>query len=1061
MIILCISLLLVSTLVTCGNDHTYALSSQSILNQGVSLKYASSWTTVYIHYSIDGGEWNDIPGDKMDLDLESTMFIIFLNDVYASLEFVLTNGNGDWDNNHGNNYLISNPGTFMLKGDSLTQLTTECPDCSDHGQCLADSSCICESGYDFCGEDSGCVELDTDQNCGACGVFCSKGDHDASAHCVDGLCARTCIDGYQLCSDNTCQTDCGIQPGSGIECIWYDADGGPIPPNPSQLYLHYREFDGDWTIPPGLPMTSSSVDPWGMAASSGDWWTLCVDGNSIEYDLSDGTSWDNNGGGNYKQDLPGVYATDGAQGTTTVIAQYPKGCPGTPPCSGQGTCADGTCECTSPFWGSSCQNQCPEDEGDVCGAHGQCSSDVGCECVAGYGACDGGSCSFDLSSDINNCGACGNACQSQSAAEVLLSECDAGTCVVQCTPGYQQCPDATCALECPPPVLPGCDVYHVNQCSGDTIVTSDEYTPNQWQTPLPGSSRWEPGFGGYGMYNGHVRHQYTDPSRTENRLEVIVTAVNDQVKDLIRVSFDGGAPSSQLTRTFNTDTHPVGADPVTVTLSLEGYDDRYNIVLDAVSFYWQTHAQNMPTDGTKGAIVEMFGWSHADVARECEVIGKAGYLGVKLFPANDHLISYQPMESMMNPWYLYYQPVGFDLNGRHGDRAELLAAIQTCRDHGVRVYQDSVLNHMTGNGNDKAYHRDPDNGCTYWLPKNSTRGLHEGIYDPPFYTQGWNFQAAANTYLAPLQEFPASHYGVLDFHCERSLNSWTDPLDLNAGWLTGLCDANTEREWVQDRIADYLADLLSAGFSGTRIDAAKHIHPYDLAAIFGKFKERMGGYLPTSFVSWLEVLTGGESSLLLGDPSSDYSFSVMLEQALESNGLSSQEIEGIKIWMSGYPVEPHNDSGNLSPKRKAIQNDDHDQSYGSGSTSRDMHDRGDILTKTLDTNDHRSFEVKLFDSPYEINDNANDWPLRLVLSGYYWQNGISSVPDGLSDCKLKNTDDACVTVPYTPAYQSGKCSYEGPVYTRVHRDVDIINAMRRWMGWGELSAGDLGLPSRC
>ena len=35
----------------------------------------------------------------------------------------------------------------------------------------------------------------------------------------------------------------------------------------------------------------------------------------------------------------------------------------------------------------------------------------------------------------------------------------------------------------------------------------------------------------------------------------------------------------------------------------------------------------------------------------------------------------------------------------------------------------------------------------------------------------------------PSQEFPAVPWGPLDFHCERALNSWTDPLDLNAGWV--------------------------------------------------------------------------------------------------------------------------------------------------------------------------------------------------------------------------------------------------------------------------------------
>jgi alpha-amylase len=58
---------------------------------------------------------------------------------------------------------------------------------------------------------------------------------------------------------------------------------------------------------------------------------------------------------------------------------------------------------------------------------------------------------------------------------------------------------------------------------------------------------------------------------------------------------------------------------------------------------------------------------------------------------------------------------------------------------------------------------------------------------------------------------------------ERPLNSWTDPLDLNAGWLNGLVDLNTEVPYVQQRIADFWTSLLGIGFSGFRVDAAKHM----------------------------------------------------------------------------------------------------------------------------------------------------------------------------------------------------------------------------------------------
>jgi alpha-amylase len=47
------------------------------------------------------------------------------------------------------------------------------------------------------------------------------------------------------------------------------------------------------------------------------------------------------------------------------------------------------------------------------------------------------------------------------------------------------------------------------------------------------------------------------------------------------------------------------------------------------------------------------------------------------------------------------------------------------------------------------------------------------------------------------------------------------------------------------------------GFSGFRIDAAKHISPPNLAAIFAKFKKNLGGSIPEDFITYLEVIIGG------------------------------------------------------------------------------------------------------------------------------------------------------------------------------------------------------------
>jgi alpha-amylase len=218
-----------------------------------------------------------------------------------------------------------------------------------------------------------------------------------------------------------------------------------------------------------------------------------------------------------------------------------------------------------------------------------------------------------------------------------------------------------------------------------------------------------------------------------------------------------------------------------------------------------------------------------------------------------------------------------------GSRSDLRRLINTCRKLGVRVYADAVINHMSGGGNDMGQHRNTQGStCVTWGNKSSslaaqwaggatqddnstgtgnvTVGAAAGG-PSPYYTQSYVFDSSPATGLPPSQEFPAAAYGPLDFHCERVLNAWNDPLQLNAGWLTGLTDLNTESEHVQERIAAYLTDLLSIGMSGFRIDAAKHIRPDDLVAIFGKLKRNMGGTLPGDFVTWLEVLLGGEADV--------------------------------------------------------------------------------------------------------------------------------------------------------------------------------------------------------
>lgn len=275
---------------------------------------------------------------------------------------------------------------------------------------------------------------------------------------------------------------------------------------------------------------------------------------------------------------------------------------------------------------------------------------------------------------------------------------------------------------------------------------------------------------------------------------------------------------------------------------------------------------------------------------------------------------------------------------------------------------------------------------------------------------------------------------------------------------------------MRRRIADYLTDLLGIGFSGFRIDSAKHMSPTDLAAILALFKKNLGGSLPPDFLTYLEVLVGGEKDLLCCQ-NSTYDYYVGFNALMRQQGLTEEDVAKVLIFSSDYPREfPVCGSWILPSTRFAVENDDAD-SQNPGSSSRDLGSQGSVLIKDKNVPLHRGFEVQLFSRA------DGDWNIKLVLSSYtFMNNGGQGVPDGKSDCALCQAGPRCRTdctksTPFQKAHNDSVCGYtvfdttgqwaEG-VYTRVHRDRAIILAMRQWMGLSaDVSNVDIGLPPQC
>src|SRR4051794_12635501 len=104
-----------------------------------------------------------------------------------------------------------------------------------------------------------------------------------------------------------------------------------------------------------------------------------------------------------------------------------------------------------------------------------------------------------------------------------------------------------------------------------------------------------------------------------------------------------------------------------------------------------------------GVMANLFEWNWKSVAKECtDVLGPAGYGGVQVAPPQDSVKRTKlgdGSDKILHPWWEVYQAVDYRLTSRMGTEAEFKAMVKTCRRAGVKVYVDTVINHMTGQGN--------------------------------------------------------------------------------------------------------------------------------------------------------------------------------------------------------------------------------------------------------------------------------------------------------------------------------------------------------------------------
>ncbi|KAI8473343.1 MAG: hypothetical protein J3K34DRAFT_519011 [Monoraphidium minutum] len=92
----------------------------------ITINYHTGWHDTFIHYEADKSGWTQTPGVKMSRGSENNQRIASIPG--NAVEFVLTNGHGEWDSpgrytDTPSNYFVRSPGTYKLKGGRLERLS--------------------------------------------------------------------------------------------------------------------------------------------------------------------------------------------------------------------------------------------------------------------------------------------------------------------------------------------------------------------------------------------------------------------------------------------------------------------------------------------------------------------------------------------------------------------------------------------------------------------------------------------------------------------------------------------------------------------------------------------------------------------------------------------------------------------------------------------------------------------------------------------------------------------------------------------------------------------------
>ena len=334
--------------------------------------------------------------------------------------------------------------------------------------------------------------------------------------------------------------------------------------------------------------------------------------------------------------------------------------------------------------------------------------------------------------------------------------------------------------------------------------------------------------------------------------------------------------------------------------------------------------------------------------------------------------------------------------------------------------------------------------CNHWGQKTGSG------FSPMFQTA---FQNQYNYYTGklPATEYPSVPYFPSDFHCSKSIEDWDDPVELVYGYMVGLQDLNTEKEYVQKRIATFFVDMISMGISGIEIANGRHIQTSSFAKIFSYTKEFLGGNFPED-IFFIIIIENIDMEIVFCTGEGLLDFGVSFTKQLKEERFTDSDINQIKFWFKGNLAYSKfikkylplcDDEPQVNPERWTVSLEYSDD-INKGHTDYN------IYIKSKNKTEHKQILIEdLFLHP------KYDYSIRFVFSSFS-VGDKAGIPDGKSEksyCSTEACIEQTVDVPFKRAFNPHSVGYdcgEGeenwlePEYSRVHRDIDVINAMRAW-----------------